>query len=49
MEYKRLQMNQIARPLPGAPLIIRMHERDNVAIVANDGGLPAGTTLASGL
>jgi galactarate dehydratase len=32
-----------------APLTIRMHERDNVAIVANDGGLPAGTPLASGL
>jgi galactarate dehydratase len=32
-----------------APLTIRMHERDNVAIVANDGGLPAGTALASGL
>ncbi|MEF7614425.1 galactarate dehydratase [Aquincola sp. MAHUQ-54] len=32
-----------------APLTILMHERDNVAIVANDGGLPAGTTLASGL
>jgi hypothetical protein len=27
---------------PGKPLTIRMHERDNVAIVANDGGLPAG-------
>ena len=26
-----------------------MHERDNVAIVANDGGLPAGTTFPSGL
>jgi galactarate dehydratase len=26
-----------------------MNERDNVAIVANDGGLPAGTTLSSGL
>ena len=25
-----------------APLTIRMHERDNVAIVANDGGLPPG-------
>jgi galactarate dehydratase len=25
-----------------------MHERDNVAIVANDGGLAAGTTLSSG-
>ena len=31
------------------PLTIRMHERDNVAIVANDGGLPAGTVLVSGL
>ena len=31
------------------PLTIRMHERDNVAIVANDGGLPAGTVLPSGL
>src|SRR5213596_709165 len=30
-------------------LTIRMHERDNVAIVANDGGLPAGATLPSGL
>jgi len=32
-----------------APLTIRMHERDNVAIVANDGGLPPGTVLPSGL
>ncbi|AGU48917.1 D-galactarate dehydratase [Variovorax paradoxus B4] len=32
-----------------APLTISMHPRDNVAIVANDGGLPAGTVLASGL
>ena len=39
-------MNQIAR-FP--PLTIRMHERDNVAIVANDGGLPAGTVLTTGL
>ncbi|AYM95388.1 galactarate dehydratase [Acidovorax sp. 62] len=31
------------------PLTIRMHESDNVAIVANDGGLPAGTTLPEGL
>ncbi|RYF63235.1 MAG: galactarate dehydratase, partial [Comamonadaceae bacterium] len=31
------------------PLFINMHERDNVAIVANDGGLPAGTVFASGL
>ena len=32
-----------------APLYIRMDERDNVAIVANDGGLPAGTVFACGL
>ena len=31
------------------PLFITMHERDNVAIVANDGGLPAGTVFDSGL
>jgi galactarate dehydratase len=34
---------------PQPPLTIRMHEADNVAIVANDGGLPAGTVFASGL
>ena len=32
-----------------APLYISMHEGDNVAIVANDGGLPAGTRFPSGL
>ncbi|WP_218011510.1 UxaA family hydrolase, partial [Azohydromonas lata] len=31
------------------PLTIKMDERDNVAIVANDGGLPAGTVLPGGL
>ena len=31
------------------PLFIAMDPRDNVAIVANDGGLPAGTVFASGL
>ncbi|MGI9151448.1 MAG: galactarate dehydratase [Limnohabitans sp.] len=31
------------------PLTIRMHARDNVAIVANHGGLPAGTVLPHGL
>jgi len=30
------------------PVLIRMHERDNVAIVGNDGGLPAGTALPDG-
>ena len=38
-------MTEATRP----PLFIQMHERDNVAIVANDGGLPAGTVFASGL
>ena len=32
-----------------APLYITMDQRDNVAIVANDGGLPAGTLFPSGL
>ena len=31
------------------PLTIRMNERDNVAIVANDGGLAPGAVLSSGL
>jgi galactarate dehydratase len=31
------------------PLYIAMHAADNVAIVANDGGLPAGTRFPSGL
>lgn len=31
------------------PISIRMHVADNVAIVANDGGLPAGAVLANGL
>ena len=31
------------------PITIRMHPADNVAIVANDGGLPAGTVLPDGL
>ena len=32
-----------------APLYITMHPADNVAIVANDGGLPPGTVFPSGL
>jgi len=31
------------------PLFIKMHLLDNVAIVVNDGGLPAGTVFANGL
>lgn len=30
-------------PAASKPLYIRMHANDNVAIVVNDGGLPAGT------
>jgi hypothetical protein len=33
---------------PEAPRVIRMHADDNVAIVANDFGLPAGAQLPSG-
>ncbi|MBK7548661.1 MAG: galactarate dehydratase [Rhodoferax sp.] len=36
-------------PASQLPLTIRMHERDNVAIMANDGGLAAGTALPGGL
>lgn len=32
-----------------APLTIAMHAADNVAIIANDNGLPAGTVLPGGL
>jgi len=32
-----------------APVVIRMHANDNVAIVANDGGLPAGTVIEGGI
>jgi glycosyltransferase involved in cell wall biosynthesis len=31
------------------PLAIRMHAADNVAIIANDGGLPVGTVLPAGV
>src|ERR1039458_8629602 len=31
------------------PLYIQAHPRDNVAIIVNEGGLPSGTSLASGL
>ncbi len=34
---------------PQAPLFIKMHKTDNVAIIANDGGLEKGTRFAGGL
>src|SRR5262245_39525362 len=37
------------QPAAARPLYIRMHERDNVAIVANDGGLAAGAVVDCGL
>ena len=33
----------------GHPLCIQVHQRDNVAIVANEGGLPSGAQFDSGL
>ena len=39
----------MASPSRPQPLFIRMHADDNVAIVANDGGLPAGTEFPDGL
>ena len=41
-------MPETRETMPSTPLTIRMHERDNVAIVANQGGLPAGTVLPTG-
>ena len=35
--------------LSSPPLAIRMHAADNVAIIANDGGLPAGTVMPEGV
>ena len=35
--------------MPDTPLTIRMHERDNVAVVVNDGGVAAGQRAAIGL
>jgi len=42
-------MNDATVKERGAPVVIRMHEADNVAIVGNDGGLPAGTVLPGGV
>ncbi len=43
-------MTEPQQPQPlNQPLTLRMHPQDNVAIVGNDGGLPAGTLLPEGL
>ena len=39
----------MTEPADRAPLYIRMHASDNVAIVANDGGLAPGSVFADGL
>ncbi len=36
-------------PGNGRPLCIQVHAQDNVAIVANEGGLPAGAQFDFGL
>jgi galactarate dehydratase len=36
-------------PMAVSPLYIRAHPKDNVAIVVNEGGLPAGSRFGSGL
>ncbi|MFC4277789.1 galactarate dehydratase [Achromobacter aloeverae] len=41
-----MQVQPQAQP---APLYIRIHDDDNVAIVVNDGGLPVGTEFPDGL
>lgn len=38
-------MRSVVSAAAVSPVLVRMHERDNVAIVGNDGGLPAGTEL----
>ena len=40
--------SRVTAPALQTPVTIRMHDGDNVAIVANDGGLPAGTALTGG-
>jgi galactarate dehydratase len=42
-------MTDSASSHAATPLLIRLHERDNVSIVANEGGLPAGTVCPGGL
>ena len=42
-------MSSNASPKPLTPRCITMHAADNVAIVVNDGGLPAGSVLPEGL
>jgi galactarate dehydratase len=43
-----LQTETESRTRLEPPRVIRMHPNDNVAIVVNDFGLPAGTELPSG-
>jgi galactarate dehydratase len=42
-------MPEVPEKMATTPITIQIHEHDNVAIVANDGGLLQGTVLTSGL
>jgi galactarate dehydratase len=42
-------MNASTEMTTKAPLLIRMHPNDNVAVVVRDGGLPAGTDVGDGV
>jgi galactarate dehydratase len=42
-------MSQVDQRAAAAPRYVRVHPDDNVAIVVNDGGLPAGAQFADGL
>jgi galactarate dehydratase len=44
-----MAIEQNAGTARGAPLSIKVNERDNVAIVVNEGGLPEGATFSDGL
>ncbi len=44
-----MSTDAVTKNQPMAPLHIRMNDADNVAIIANSGGLPAGTVFPCGL
>ena len=49
LEHRENRSKVVIMSNPERPLYIQLHPRDNVAIIVNDGGLPAGTQFASGL
>jgi galactarate dehydratase len=49
-DIPKAEAQRIGTPnAPPVPVLVRMHADDNVAIVGNEGGLPAGTVLPDGL